>query len=63
MAGSKSNPQIIVLPCNRSTRACPTRRRATPGAVRMLVLFDAIRAGSARERALAIDLLEQRLQP
>jgi len=29
----------------------------------LLVLFDAIRAGSARERALAIDLLDKRLQP
>lgn len=29
----------------------------------LLALFDAVRGGSARERALAIDLLEQRLQP
>jgi hypothetical protein len=28
----------------------------------VLVLFDAVRGGSARERALAIDLLDQRLQ-
>ena len=29
----------------------------------MLALFDALRTGNARERALAIDLLEKRLQP
>ena len=29
----------------------------------LLVLFDAVRGGSARERALALELLEKRLQP
>ncbi len=29
----------------------------------LLALFDAVRGGSARERALALDLLEKRLQP
>jgi len=34
-----------------------------PALYELLVLFDAIRAGSPRERALAVNLLDQRLQP
>lgn len=33
-----------------------------PALYELLVLFDAIRAGSPRERALAVDLLDKRLQ-
>lgn len=39
----------------------PEAANKNPALYEMLALFDAIRAGSARERALAIDLLEQRL--
>lgn len=34
-----------------------------PALGELLVLFDAVRGGSARERALAIDLLDKRLRP
>ena len=44
-----------------------SRRQSLPERIypmlgELLVLFDAVRGGSARERALAIDLLEKRLQ-
>jgi len=41
----------------------PDAAARNPALYELLVLFDAIRAGSARERALAIDLLDKRLQP
>lgn len=41
----------------------PEAADRNPALYELLVLFDAVRGGSARERALAIDLLEKRLQP
>lgn len=41
----------------------PDAAARNPALYELLVLFDAIRAGSARERALVIDLLDKRLQP
>ena len=41
----------------------PDAAGRNPALYELLVLFDAVRGGSARERALAIDLLEKRLQP
>jgi hypothetical protein len=40
----------------------PEAARADPKLYALLALFDALRMGQARERALAIDHLEQRLQ-
>ena len=40
----------------------PDAAGRNPALYELLVLFDAVRGGSARERALAIDLLEKRLQ-
>ena len=39
----------------------PEAAGRNPALYEMLVLFDAVRGGSARERALALDLLEKRL--
>ncbi|MEZ5494680.1 MAG: hypothetical protein R3E61_08965 [Pseudomonadales bacterium] len=41
----------------------PEAALRNPALYELLVLFDAVRAGSARERALAIPMLEARLQP
>lgn len=41
----------------------PEAAARNPALYELLVLFDAVRGGSARERALAVDLLEQRLEP
>lgn len=41
----------------------PEAARRNPALYELLALFDAVRGGSARERALAVDLLEKRLQP
>lgn len=41
----------------------PQAALGNPALYELLVLFDAVRAGSARERALAIPMLEERLQP
>jgi hypothetical protein len=41
----------------------PDAAARNPALYELLVLFDAIRAGSPRERALAVDLLDKRLQP
>ncbi|WP_291993037.1 hypothetical protein [Candidatus Accumulibacter sp. ACC003] len=41
----------------------PETAERNPALYGLLALFDAVRGGSARERALAIDLLEKRLQP
>lgn len=40
----------------------PEAAGRNPALYELLVLFDAVRGGNTRERALAIDLLEQRLQ-
>jgi hypothetical protein len=40
----------------------PDAAKKNPALYELLVLFDAIRGGSARERALAIELLEERLK-
>jgi hypothetical protein len=40
----------------------PDAAERNPALYELLVLFDAVRGGSARERALAIDLLDKRLQ-
>lgn len=40
----------------------PDAAGRNPALYELLVLFDAVRGGSARERALAVDLLEKRLQ-
>lgn len=40
----------------------PEAAGRNPALYELLVLFDAVRGGSARERALAVDLLEKRLQ-
>lgn len=40
----------------------PEAARRNPALYELLVLFDAVRGGSTRERALALDLLEKRLQ-
>ena len=40
----------------------PEAAGRNPALYELLALFDAVRGGSARERALAIDLLEKRLQ-
>ena len=40
----------------------PEAAGRNPALYEMLALFDAVRGGSARERALAVDLLEKRLQ-
>jgi hypothetical protein len=40
----------------------PEAAERNPALYELLVLFDAVRGGSTRERALAIDLLEKRLQ-
>ena len=40
----------------------PEAAGRNPALNELLVLFDAVRGGSARERALAVDLLEKRLQ-
>ncbi|MBK8893139.1 MAG: hypothetical protein IPN64_03510 [Propionivibrio sp.] len=40
----------------------PDAAARNPALYELLVLFDAVRGGSARERALAIDLLDKRLQ-
>ena len=45
---------------------CPSVPEAlgrNPALYELLALFDAVRGGSARERALALDLLQKRLQP
>jgi hypothetical protein len=41
----------------------PEAAERNPALYELLVLFDAVRGGSSRERALAIDLLEKHLQP
>ena len=41
----------------------PEAAERNPALYELLALFDAIRGGSVRERALAIELLEKRLQP
>lgn len=41
----------------------PEAAARNPALYALLVLFDAIRGGSARERALAIDLLDRQLAP
>ncbi len=41
----------------------PEAAGRNPALYELLALFDAVRGGSARERALAVDLLEKRLQP
>lgn len=41
----------------------PEAALRNPALYELLALFDAVRAGNARERTLAIDLLEKRLQP
>ena len=41
----------------------PEAAGRNPALYELLVLFDAVRGGSARERALAVDLLEKRLEP
>ncbi len=41
----------------------PEAAGRNPALYELLTLFDAVRGGSARERALAIELLEKRLQP
>ena len=41
----------------------PDAALRSPALYELLALFDAIRAGNARERALALDLLGARLQP
>lgn len=41
----------------------PDAAARNPALYELLVLFDAIRAGSPRERALAVDLMDKRLQP
>lgn len=40
----------------------PDAAGRNPALYELLVLFDAVRGGSARERTLAVDLLEKRLQ-
>lgn len=40
----------------------PEAAQRNPALYELLVLFDALRAGSARERTLALEMLEQRLQ-
>ena len=40
----------------------PEAASRNPALYELLVLFDAVRGGSTRERALALDLLEKRLQ-
>ena len=40
----------------------PEAAGRNPALYELLALFDAVRGGNARERALAIDLLEKRLQ-
>jgi hypothetical protein len=40
----------------------PPAARRNPALYELLALFDAVRGGSARERALAIELLDKRLQ-
>ena len=41
----------------------PEAAGRNPALYELLALFDAVRGGSARERALALELLEARLQP
>lgn len=41
----------------------PEAAGRNPALYELLALFDAVRGGSARERTLAVDLLEKRLQP
>lgn len=41
----------------------PDAATRNPALYELLALFDAVRGGSARERALAVELLDQRLQP
>lgn len=41
----------------------PDAASRNPALYELLALFDAVRGGSARERALALELLEKRLQP
>lgn len=41
----------------------PEAAGRNPALYELLVLFDAVRGGSARERTLALELLEKRLQP
>ena len=41
----------------------PVAAERNPALGELLALFDAVRGGSVRERTLAVDLLEQRLQP
>ncbi len=41
----------------------PEATGRNPALYELLALFDAVRGGSARERALALELLEKRLQP
>ena len=40
----------------------PEAAARNPGLGELLALFDAVRGGSAREQALALALLEERLQ-
>ena len=40
----------------------PEAARRNPALYELLALFDAVRAGSPRERALALPLIEERLQ-
>ena len=41
----------------------PEAAQRNPALGELLALFDAVRGGSAREQALALILLEERLQP
>ena len=41
----------------------PEAAQRNPALGELLALFDAVRGGSAREQALALALLEERLQP
>ena len=41
----------------------PEAAERNPTLAELLALFDAVRGGSAREQALALTLLEERLQP
>jgi hypothetical protein len=48
-------PPAYLVVAERPTDLTPDRE--------LLALFDAVRGGSAREQALALKLLEERLQP
>ena len=61
--GRGRREQPAASPCPQLYPSVPEAAERNPALGELLALFDAVRGGSAREQALALTLLEERLQP